>query len=114
MNRRGFLRAALGASVGVVAGAELVEALSTRSIFLPPRGGWFSGRVYYKGAEVVYSVGGPSFLTNYVDPQLIGYLVRPMTAAGLMKVGDMVTGPGIPPGTRIIESFRITEARWRA
>lgn len=53
MNRRGFLRGALGAAVGVVAGAELVEALTpSRTIFLPPRGGWFSGLDLAYGSDV--------------------------------------------------------------
>lgn len=42
MNRRSFLRGALGAAVGIVASAELIESLTPkRTIFLPPRGGWF-------------------------------------------------------------------------
>jgi hypothetical protein len=47
MNRRGFLQALGGLGVGVVAGAELAELLApTRTIFLPPRGGWHSdGRI---------------------------------------------------------------------
>lgn len=37
MNRRKFLTGLAGVAVG----AALAEELSTRSIFLPPRGGWF-------------------------------------------------------------------------
>lgn len=41
LTRRGFLKRALGLSVGVVAGVDLAELLApTRTIFLPPRGGW--------------------------------------------------------------------------
>jgi len=84
MNRRGFLRGALGV---VVAAPALVEALSTRSIFLPPRGGWLA-------RDMNYVLGGvPSFLTNYIDPQIADVLLRP---------GMLLSGPGIPPNTRIL------------
>lgn len=64
MNRRGFLRGALGAAVGIVAGAELVEALAPkRTIFLPPRGGWFPNvRVLRSEAEVL-ELFGPDVTT---------------------------------------------------
>jgi hypothetical protein len=79
MNRRNFLRAAFGATVGVVAGTELVEALiPTRKIFLPPRDGWV-GRA---------NAGIPQFLTNYVDPQLIDYLIKPMSTVRIIGETD--------------------------
>lgn len=63
MNRRGFLKG----FVGAVAGAALAEELSTRSIFLPPRGGWWAN-----------TVGAPAFLTNYVDPKILEVLIKPI------------------------------------
>jgi hypothetical protein len=50
MNRRGFLKALGAGAVGVVATPAILEALApTRSIFLPPRGGWLVNRVEYYG-----------------------------------------------------------------
>lgn len=97
MNRRGFLKG----FVGVVAGAALVEELSTKSIFLPPRGGWRSGHdrsmsvqcwiqaqwepalqetlAKYERAVMTegFNAGAPQFLTNYVDPEIIEALIKP-------------------------------------
>lgn len=47
MNRRGFLRALAVGVPAIVAPAALVELLAPkRTIFLPPRGGWYSPEVY--------------------------------------------------------------------
>lgn len=47
MNRRGFLKALGAGAVGVVATPAILEALApTRSIFLPPPGGWFRANLY--------------------------------------------------------------------
>ena len=65
MNRRQFLRG----FVGVAATAGVIETLApARSIFLPPRGGWMTQPA---------DAGVPSFLTNYIDPQILDILVRP-------------------------------------
>lgn len=84
MNRRGFLKGLVGA----VAGAALAEKLSTRSIFLPPRGGWLqTGYVFayqshqYQthiqwGKPDIANAGVPQFLTNYVDPKILEVLIK--------------------------------------
>jgi len=104
MDRRGFLRG----FVGAVATAAVAEALQpARTIFLPPRGGWWSD-TDFRGADarqiqediercfqqmlrrsqepIYYTDAGieklaaavPQFLTNYVDPKVIEILVSPM------------------------------------
>jgi hypothetical protein len=94
MNRRGFLKGL----VGVVAGAALAEELSTKSIFLPPQGGWPRKRTYggllsenlvqisdvrllrspEEVAEFLGPIAGvPQFLTNWMDPEIVNVLVSP-------------------------------------
>lgn len=89
MNRRGFLKGIVGA----VAGTALAEELSTTSIFLPPRGGWATGkiattswvttnvRLLHNVEEVreflgPYTTEVPQFLTNFFDPKLLDILLR--------------------------------------
>lgn len=131
MNRRGFLRGALGAAVGAIAGAELAEALAPkRTIFLPPRGGWFTpydSSVYdiqtAIGAEldallrahgpVFYNDEGLQLITERVhaairkvgetDAQLRERVLSQTYSVGCpILIGMEVIGPGIPPGTRIV------------
>lgn len=73
MNRRGFLRAlGTAATVGVVAPAALAELLAPkRTIFLPPRGGWYSSAFDIQtaiGAELdklfAASYGTPIYYNN--------------------------------------------------
>lgn len=111
MNRRGFLRAALsGAVVGVIAAPALVEALSTRSIFLPPAGGWLRKDIY-KGL-IHHNAGVPSFLTNYVDPQMLDLLTQPMHA---QEVYFLARKPGERDAelrARMKTAFFVTETNW--
>lgn len=109
MNRRGFFKG----FVGAVAGAALAEELSTKSIFLPPKGGWatknpYGGKIHenivqfwdnraggtatpeqilddiarltddaVKNLGRFVNAGVPLFLTNYIDPQMLGRLLKP-------------------------------------
>lgn len=106
LDRRKFLKGLLGgAVVGAVAAPALAELLEPkRTIFLPPRGGWWDNtasesrtaqqimgdieRMFGKLCEQGHygdatlhaspNAGVPQFLTNYMDPKLIEVLVRPM------------------------------------
>jgi hypothetical protein len=51
LSRRGFFKALGGAAIGFTAGAELLELLApTRTIFLPPAGGWITHPSWNGGA----------------------------------------------------------------
>lgn len=121
MNRRGFLRGALGATVGVVAGAELVEALAPkRTIFLPPRGGWRLGSLAELQAEAAMSYDLQTAIGRELDallslPAPIYYndeglaLIESRVHAAIRKVGETdaefrnrVLTSYLPKGTRII------------
>lgn len=97
MDRRSFLRGALGAAVGIVAAAPLVEALTPkRTIFLPPRGGWTTNSAplqsFHFQTHAQYAArsnaGVPQFLTNYVDPKIIDVLVSPMKMSILYGISN--------------------------
>ena len=90
MNRRWFLKGALGAAAGVAISGELIEALAPRpKIFLPPR------------MRVV-----PQWVLDHsdiYDTRTWGDIKSDIDRLTLLNVGDSVTfqhvtdGPGGPP-----------------
>lgn len=82
LTRRKFLRTlGTAAFAGVVATPALAELLTPKpTIFLPPRGGWFTAKTdfcYGLTSGSAFNGAIPSFLTTYIDPEIIEVLLTP-------------------------------------
>jgi hypothetical protein len=89
MNRRQFLKRALCAAPLIVAPAGLAELLApSRTIFLPPRGGWLGP--YTELAEITRKAFVPQLVVQvYKTSPLMVALMRPHLAVhGVPVVWD--------------------------
>jgi|SRR6202789_2235916 len=107
MNRRGFFGLLAGAAAGVAVSDELLELLTpTRSIFLPPAGGWIATG---KGAGQVWNV---SQLGGYFYAQKLSEILR-QQCVPLIKFTQFVERPRYLREDRLVRVDWATQSRFR-